>query len=318
MVRTPLRRRALLVTILTVATWTTACSGIGTTASPNATKSAANLPGGRIIYGAFEPSGVALFTTNADGSHTHLLLGPELNAQVPFWSPDGRRISVVLGNPQGVIVTAIVNPDGYNDYVLLKAPDGALNFGCSGWSPDGSRVACGRFDQDPALNGIYTARATDGGDLVRVTTAPPGSVEAPSGFSPDGSQILFLRQNGADDEHLSLMIVNVDGSNEHAVTEQQVGSASWSPDGTTILAGADQSLLLVPVDGGPVTTITFEAGVVNASRAAWSPDGEWIVFTRTDSVGEDIYIVQKDGTDLRQVTNTPNVNEEFGGWGVSQ
>jgi Tol biopolymer transport system component len=37
---------------------------------------------------------------------------------------------------------------------------------------------------------------------------------------------------------------------------------------------------------------------------AWSPDGSEIVFTRKGSTGSDLYIVNRNGTDVRRVTST--------------
>jgi Tol biopolymer transport system component len=185
------------------------------------------------------------------------------------------------------------------------------------WSPDASRLACAGWDDSkPARNGIYTVRASDGGGLTRLTTNPGGTLDEPGDYSPDGGQIVFVRGTGVEEQN-TLMVVNVDGTNAHPLTDRKVGrEGRWSLDGKTILTDADGQLLLVPVDGGKITAITFEAGFTVASRAAWSPDGEWVIFTRYH-LQEDIYIVRKDGTDLRQITNTPTQDEEFGDWGVA-
>ena len=121
-----------------------------------------------------------------------------------------------------------------------------------------------------------------------------------------------------DEEHNTLMVVNVDGTDERVLTDRKVGLASrWSPDGKTILTEADGSLLLVPVDGGQPSPIRIDGPIVTATRGAWSPDGAWIVFSgsASTSTGEDIYIMRTDGTDLHQVTDTPGLDEEFADWG---
>ena len=281
--------------------------------------SLAPLPGGRLAYGVFSPSGLALFTTNVDGTDTRRLLLPK-DAEQPRWSPDGRRLSVVIGS--ALVGSGLVNPDG-SHFVPFKNPDRTLNLGCTGWSPDGRRLACGVWawnKADHTRNGIYTVRATDGRDLIRVTN-PGDAFDGPGDYSPDGRQIVFLRTITFDDELGTLMVVNVDGSNAHALTDQKVGlNNRWSPDGLTILTDMSGFLRLVPVDGGPISPIKIDASpTVTASRAAWSPDGNWIVFTgiQSTSAGEDLYIVRKDGTNLHQITNTPGVDEEFGSWGVA-
>ena len=317
-----------LVTLASLAVVLGACSTVsspppnssvsGSGPIPADTSSPAPLPDGRLVYGRFSPSGTLLFTANTDGTDEQALLSQ--NAEGPRWAPDGRHLSVVAESPEGLVFVGLVNPDG-SDYVRFDSPDPNLQLGCAAWSPDASRLACeGWDDADPTRTGIYTVRASDGGDLTRVTTTPGGAHDGPGDYSPDGRQIVFVRIDLSDEEHSTLMVANVDGSDEHALTDRKVGLAgSWSPDGRTILTDAAGSLLLVPVDGGQPSPIKIdEAPDGVALRGTWSPDGEWIVFSLivyAGNAGEDIYIMRKDGTDLHQVTDTPGQDEEFGDWG---
>jgi Tol biopolymer transport system component len=332
--RTPLRSRRLAISILAAAFVTTACGGQAATPSATSvatsrpsvspttaaglspTESPAPVPGGRLAYGRFSPDGTHVFTANTDGTDEQALL-PSI-AEGPRFSPDGRRLAVVVESPQGLIFFGLVNPDG-SDFVRFDSPDPTLNLGCVTWSPDGSRLACEAWDDtDVTRHGIYTVRASDGGDLTRVTTSPVGTKDlGPGAYSPDGRQLVFVRANLPDDEHPRLMVVNVDGSDERPLIAQEVGGGNrWSPDGKTILTESNGSLLLVPLDGGQPTAIYIRKGPVIATGGAWSPDGTWIVFSRVTSSGEDIYIMRRDGTNLHQVTDTPGQDEEFGEWGV--
>lgn len=289
-------------------------SSVSASASiPAQTASPAPLPGGRLVYAFDIPGGVSVFTANTDGTGAHALLSSP-TVQLPRWAPDGGRISVVAESPQGLIFVGLVNPDG-SDYLRFDSRDPSMQLGCVAWSPDGSRLACeGWDDTDPTRNGIYTVRASDGGDLTRVTSSPDGAHDIPGDYSPDGRQIVFVAQT-LDEEQSTLTVVNVDGSNRHALIDRKVGQAPrWTPDGRSILTDASGSLLLVPVDGGepsPIKLDTDLAGI--AQHGAWSPDGEWIVFAaRFTAAGWDIYIMRKDGTDLHQVTDTPGQEEDFG------
>jgi Tol biopolymer transport system component len=332
--RTALRWRGMAIAMLAAALATTACGGATrprttsvatshpsiaptTSADLSLTESSAPLPGGRLAYGRFDPDGAHVFTANTDGTDERALL-PSV-AEGPRFSPDGRRLVVVTESPQGLIFSGFVNPDGSN-FVRLDSPDPTLNLGCGSWSPDGSRLGCEAWDDtDLTRQGVYTVRASDGGDLTRVTTSPAGTHDGYcGGHSPDGRQLLFLRADLPDEEQATMMVVNVDGSDERPVIAQKVGLwCDWSPDGKTILTEANGSLLLVPVDGGEPSEITIAADApVTATRGSWSPDGTWIVFSRVTSTGEDIYIMRKDGTNLHQVTNTPGQDEEFGEWGI--
>jgi Tol biopolymer transport system component len=333
--RTPVGWRRLAISMLAAAFATTACGGQAATPSatsvatsrpsvspttvpdPSSTVSPAPLPGGLLAYGRFSPDGTHVFTANTDGTDERELLSSV--AEGPRFSPDGRRLVVVVESPQGLIFSGFVNPDGSN-FMRLDSPDPTLNLGCGSWSPDGSRLGCEAWDDtDVTRQGVYTVRASDGGDLTRVSTSPAGTHDGYcGGHSPNGRQLLFLRADLPDEEQATMMVVNVDGSDERPLIAQKVGLwCDWSPDGKTILTEANGSLLLVPVDGSQPSAIEIAADApVTATRAAWSPDGTWIVFSRVTSTGEDIYIMRKDGTNLHQVTDTPGQDEEFGEWGI--
>jgi Tol biopolymer transport system component len=42
-----------------------------------------------------------------------------------------------------------------------------------------------------------------------------------------------------------------------------------------------------------------------AAHLQWSPDGEWISFISKGGAGWDIYVIKRDGTGLRKLTDTP-------------
>jgi TolB protein len=47
----------------------------------------------------------------------------------------------------------------------------------------------------------------------------------------------------------------------------------------------------------------------------WSPDGTMLVFGLQTNGQGDIYTVHADGSDLRQITNTPMIDERWPDWG---
>lgn len=274
---------------------------------------------GRLVYGRHTPPDDAfvIYTADVDGRDERELL---VGAELPRWSPDGTKISVAAEGPQGLIFVGVINPDG-TDYMQFDSPDPTLNLGCSAWSPDGERLACeGWDDNDAGRNGIYTVRASDGGDLTRITSAPEGRHDVPGDYSPDGTQITFVRAGLSDEEQSMLMAINIDGSGERLVTDQPIGlSCDWSPDGSSILTEARGTLLVVPADGGEPSPIDLGVSDAYAMRAAWSPDGERIVFSmRIDASAPDtmldIYTAEVDGSNVVQVTDTAELHEEGSSW----
>ena len=315
-----MRNRPAFVVALATTLMVGACSAVGSPSRegsvpasasvPADTASPAPLPGGRLVWWG-SPAGskeLAVFSANPDGSDEQILLA--FDAQGSRWSPDGTKLSVVVESPQGLVFIGLVNPDG-SDYVRFDSPDPTLQLGCFAWSPDGSRLACEGWDEtDAARTGIYTVRASDGRDVIRVTTSGGSVHDIPTDYSPDGRQIVFFREG-----HNGPMVVNVDGTGERTLTDQKMAGSRWSADGKTILSDVGGALWLVPVDGSQPSPITIaDAPDGFAYGGAWSPDGSWIVFSLKVAQGNaDIYIMRNDGTDLRQITDTP-LDEEYADW----
>ena len=276
---------------------------------------------GRIVFGRFDPAvnDFHIFTVNPNGTNEVQLL-PGI-AECPRWSPDGNKIQVCVFNPKGLLRPATLNPDG-SDFRLLDNPDPTLNLGCWAWSSRG-RLACDSWDDvhpnRPA--GVFTVRSSDGGGLVRVTANPYGGHDIPGDYSPDGSKIVFGREN-PNVHQFALFVVNADGSDLHRVSAWQpdFGSASWSPDGQWILTdNAQGGLYVVHPDGTGRHPIILQTGPGSyfAREPGWSPDGKRLVFTLylSSTNQQNIYMARADGTDLRQVTNTGG-DLDFADWGT--
>ena len=101
---------------------------------------------------------------------------------------------------QGVpLRPAVIDADGSNLRSLDAVSDPDLNLGCGDVSPDGTRIALEGFGDggDPALDGIYSVRASDGGGLVRLVQGPV----SPPRYSPDGTRLSFFDTTGRGQPH---------------------------------------------------------------------------------------------------------------------
>lgn len=211
------------------------------------------------------------------------------------------------------IGTAIIDEKGELKR-KLEMPDETLNMVCTVWSPDDSRLACEAWDEtDASRTGIYTVRASDGGNLVRLTTPPNGKSDLPGDYFPDGKRLLFKRGSGEEDG--VLMEVPVDGGKPDPLpTEPVEDPGRFSTDGKTILTSANGRLLLLDSTGRLRKEIADEGA--SLFGAVWSPDGSRIAFSRGASGPvADIFISRPDGSDRRQVTRTRD-NEITVEWGA--
>ncbi|RMG96218.1 MAG: amidohydrolase [Deltaproteobacteria bacterium] len=73
-----------------------------------------------------------------------------------------------------------------------------------------------------------------------------------------------------------------------------------SPDGTAIVFDLLGDLYEMPIDGGPVRTLT--SGMAWDMHPRYSPDGRYIAFTSDRGGGDNIWVIDRDGSHPRQIT----------------
>ncbi|HEX3948399.1 MAG TPA: PDZ domain-containing protein [Steroidobacteraceae bacterium] len=158
---------------------------------------------------------------------------------------------------------------------LASVPESAAeNFAVS---PTGARVVT------EARGDIFTLPAEKGD--IRNLTKTPGSAERDPSWSPDGKSIAYF--SDASGEY-QLYIRDQDGLAAPKVIDLGPNPSfyyapRWSPDSKRI-AFADKHLRIWYVDaagGKPVKVDTaLRGGFGSASQLAWSPDSQWIAYTR--------------------------------------
>ena len=295
---------------------------------PSSTASAVSGQSGRIVFIREDPTlgHATIFVANADGSDVEQLFGEE--AEGARWSPDGTEISLFCCD-DGMAAHFLDVETG--ELRTLPPPDPELETFCGGpWSPDGSRMTCETFGVDnPRLNGIYSIRTSDGGDLTRITSFPGGN-DRPGDYSPDGSQLVFQRNTRQGP--VGIFVTNVDGTGlrrltpENMILDESGHNGRWSPDGDQILfvahtgEGEHKAIWVVDAEGGapkllPLTPACggrVGVGGYGCYAPDWSPDGEQIVFTRSDEVIESIYVVDAAGGEPAQITDAEDDQPDWG------
>jgi hypothetical protein len=280
-------------------------------------------PSGTIVFGRVDANGDEhLFTMRPDGTRETAVLDIGSGSGV-HRSHKGDRLLWAMPAPapnQNLMTAATVRVDG-TGYTVLPLDSPGLSLGRGAWSPDDSRIAFAGFDDsDTSRNGIYTADATDRGNLRRVTTNGETTRDLPVSYSPDGSKILFWRgpasKNGTG--RGQLFVVDIDGSHQTQVSPPNATVdfndgviGGWSPDGAQIsfpaLADTGGSAVFVAAGNGTSTRQITAWGTATLS-ARWSPIGDWIAFDRySANAALVIVLVRPDGSGTKVVSSVGGV-----------
>jgi len=169
------------------------------------------------------------------------------------------------------------------------------------WSPDNQQIA---FE---FTGNIYTMNA-DGSEYQKLTEEM-GYNDYPV-WSPDGRQIAF---SSNQDSNRDIWVMNVDGTDLHQLTDNLVAdeAPSWSPDGQTIAyySGFPLVITLMNADGGDIRPL-IEGKEGYGLDPVWSPDGQQIAFVSLRDGDDEIFVVNVNGSDLRQLTDNSDSDRE--------
>lgn len=282
-----------------------------------------------------------VFVSGADGGISRIPSDDDACCVVQ--SPDGTQIAIGHRVTEGfrssdpLMITTIVDRSGSKVTDLPIFCGGCvsivgLNYVPRAWSPDGRWIAIEAWsDGESRKTGINIAPTPANDNQYpnwSTMVTGEGRRDVPIGFSPDSTQLLYVRMldeaglpDGAGDLYVTTIArdgtaigarrLNPDGT-VVLRTDLFGAGASWAPDGKRVAftamprIGADRRapVYVVAVAGGAATPIT--GGGLWATSARWSPDGAWIAFDQAGAGGaHDVWLVRPDGTDGRRIASLP-------------
>ena len=269
---------------------------------------------------------VALVSPN-DGTVREIIQ----NAQVPMWSPDGRRLSYVIGgwrradwalNLDSAAVRVNVRGELQSQPVIVV--EGYHEDFPAAWSPNGRWIAYHshrsptpvvEYEAPGSSDDIYLRRADDlHAQEIRLTDFGWETSEAH--WSPNGRQLLFTSwvrggQPGID----RLWVLTLDPRSGQVRSSvrlplpseiRSVGSAAWSPNGTEIAVedraeGDKRSLWALSADGTRGRKLLDYRGTTYEGLD-WMPNAQTIVYSGLTGNSLQLFAASRDGSN-RQISH---------------
>ena len=272
-------------------------------------------------YARFSPDGATILFSRTEGSLTSLYKMPVGGGEAAKvaedvvdgdWSPDGQRIAFVrLRTKEARLSAAIwtVTASGGKATELAQLETGSLKE--PRWSPDGHTIAA---VQNPIQAGspssIFVAEVDSGKSRI-------------IGATTGGFAILSIAWSGLAGDLLYSQAesVSVNGA-AGRIIRQNLNSGGtetvfWSPYASLIfdIAGPGvivfgtgsprQNVREVPLRGGSAKGRWLTRGSSTDRQPAYSPDGEWVIFSSNQSGNLDIWEVSTKTGAARRLTDDP-------------
>jgi Tol biopolymer transport system component/predicted Ser/Thr protein kinase len=262
-----------------------------------------------------------IYLINADGTD----LRPIESGNAPTWSPDGEWIA--FEREDGLW---LIRPDGSDARRVLPNKPNEFYAAIPAWSPDSQRLALLNFSK--AGTEVWVINA-DGSDPRMIYAAEQAFDGGYVSWSPDGQWIHWKRGKGGVS---SDVIVPADGKGEPQMLASYPvpdwwHTGFWPQWGRSQAVSTAQcriayeqggDIFVQNCDGTGAHRITSLATDKSSpGSAAWSPDGEYLVFqsgheSQPDESGwvpPNLYIVRADGSGLKPLT-TGNHSDLFPAW----
>jgi TolB protein len=240
-----------------------------------------------------------VYMADYDGANQRrITVGRQLNVS-PTWSPDARAIAYTSWRT------------GFPDIFISRIYEGTMSNPAKGtanahnslpmFSPDGTRLAF--MSNRDGNNEIYIMNV-DGSGLRRLTNHP--NIDATPTWSPSGTQLAFTSDRGGTP---SIYIVGADGLGLRRVTFENSDRATWSPAPRNEIAftartGPGYDIKVLELATEQIRQLTFGEGTNEAP--AWSPNGRHLAFWSTRAGRAQIFTVDYDGKNVRQLTREGN------------
>jgi len=235
----------------------------------------------------------------------------------PVWSPDGEYLAYVTEKtkPEGPgVFDHVLHIHSFQTGKSREVPCELRRIRNPRWSPDGSSiVVTGTIKGTRPENyqgGLYQVDIQTGETkaLVEYAFGPPvrvgmwGTINCE--WSPDGNAIFYITRE-------SILKHKMDSGKEKEIyrnknllmTQRYYRPLALSPDGERLVFGIrdpktnEESLWIMPSSGGEARKFLQPRKSGRIRAIAWTPDGEYVLFTKGEKKGTSLWRISPKGGD---------------------
>ncbi|MDP9206218.1 MAG: hypothetical protein M3P12_12340 [Gemmatimonadota bacterium] len=215
------------------------------------------------------------------------------------WSPDGSKLAYARLKPAQQVLYVWNEASGQSVQLDATPVTTLCDYrGCytyfhpfnPTWSPDSREIAY--------TNGSEIRIMSADGASRRVIALPAGTNTQSVVWTPDGRFVSYVDYATAESATAIRGVSAVSGGSPIILvqTSNSIGEYAWSPDSKRVVITTDTD---ISVREGNVLIGSTAFG---SALPRWSPEGSRVAFYGTNAEPRDIYTINANGSDLRQVT----------------
>jgi Tol biopolymer transport system component len=286
--------------------------------------------GKNIAFASARAGDLDIYIMSADGSGPTRLTSTKGNDGHPHWYPDGSRIifnsarTSDTASEKDIDEIFSMKSDG-SDVRQLTDLKSVSTY--ASVSPDGMKIVFRGSTSTPAfawdmsstpksLNSEIFVMDIDGKNVVNISNS--ASFDGWPYWSPDSRKVVFASNRSGKPNSGQLYVCSADGSELQQLTDLPgaVAQPYWSPDGNSIYGyqlweTPDEEygfVVEIPIIRNNTRVAAGNSRPVTSAVDCYpvpSPDGNAVVFQSNRTGNWEIYTINVDGSNLKQLTDLP-------------
>ncbi len=253
----------------------------------------------QIVYTSLKGGNKEIYVMDYDGANVRTVTANGGLNLFPEWAPDNSKVAFVTKLPNASRWELWIQ-DLKGGRTVLKTPSSYVS--SPAISPDGKRIVFSTRGREAVDSDIFVANL-DGSGMRNLTNHP--GIDTSPAWSPTGQQIAFISDRSGGPQ---IWVMEADGTNVRRLIVEggHCDSPDWSPDGRLIVYSWQaptqwkHDIYVIEVATGKIYQLT--SGSASHENPHWSPDGRHIVFQSNRTGSKQIFIMNADGKNMRQLT----------------